>query len=302
MNNYPTIWFPNLNLEFYNFDGIAFNLFGLEVMWYGVIIMTGVVLAYILASWNANRQGYDKDMFVDFLPFMIIWGIIGARAYYVIFAWDQYKDNLLSIFNIRGGGIAIYGAIIAGVLYAIYFTKKRKINFFTFADIAMPSLLLGQAIGRYGNFVNREVYGGFTENIFAMRILLEDAQILNDEILNNLIEYNGATYIQVHPTFFYESTLNFCIVIALLLYTKRKRFEGEVFFLGMLGYGIVRFIVEGIRVDQLLIPNTTIAISQLLGICIAIASFIAIIVLNNKKKKNQSQTILIEEKTGEIND
>ncbi|MFV0520008.1 MAG: prolipoprotein diacylglyceryl transferase [Lachnospirales bacterium] len=296
MNNYPIIWFPNLNIELYNISNVAFSILGFDVMWYGIIIAMGVLLGFCLAIWNAKRLNFDTEIFFDFLPMAIIWGIIGARTYYVIFEWEQYQDNLLSMFNIRNGGLAIYGAIISCILYAIYFTKKRNISFFKFADIAIPCLLLGQAIGRYGNFFNREVYGKFTDNIFAMRILLEDASIVNKEIMNNLIDYNGVSYIQVHPTFFYESTLNLCIVIALLIYTKHRKFDGEVFFLGMLGYGIVRFIVEGIRVDQLLIPNTSIAVSQLLGIFIAVMSFICIVIF--RKKKTLDSTIIIEE-TGE---
>ncbi|MFV0440644.1 MAG: prolipoprotein diacylglyceryl transferase [Lachnospirales bacterium] len=286
MQDFPTIWFPHLNLEFFNIDGVAFSIGGFDAMWYGVLIAIGMLTGYALALWNAERTGFDKTLIDDFLPFAIIFGILGARLYYVIFSWDYYKDNLSSILNLRQGGLAIYGGIIAAVLYGIYFCHKRKVSFFSLADISMPSLLLGQAIGRYGNFINREVYGNYTDNIFAMRILLEDAAITSEEIMNNLVTYMDQVYIQVHPTFFYESSINFCIAIALLIYTKRKRFDGEIFLLGMMGYGFIRFIIEGIRVDRLLIGNTPIAISQLLGISIAIVSLILIFILN-KKSKNQ---------------
>ncbi len=279
-----SIWFPNLNIELYDVDRVAFNIFGIDVMWYGVIIALGLLFGYLLARWNVKRFGISSEIVDDFLPFAVIFSIVGARIYYVIFSWDSYKDNLVEIFNLRSGGIAIYGAIIGALIYTLIFTRKRKINFFSFTDALIPSLILGQAIGRYGNFVNREVYGKFTENIFAMRIMLSDAHLVNDEIMNNLKYFNDIPYVQVHPTFFYESTINFCIVLFLLLYTKRKRFEGEVFLLGMMLYGILRFVVEGIRIDQLLIPNTNIAISQVLGIAIATVALVSIIILNKKEK------------------
>ncbi len=279
-----TIWFPNLNIELYDVNRVAFTLFGIDVMWYGIIIALGLLSGYMLAKWNAKRVGLEPEIIDDFLPFAVIWSIVGARIYYVAFSWDSYKDNLMQIFNLRSGGIAIYGAIIGALLYTLYFSHKKGIKFFNIADCAIPGLILGQAIGRYGNFVNREVYGGFTDNIFAMRILLSDAQLANEEILNNVFYLGDIAYIQVHPTFFYESTINFCIVLFLLIYTKYRRFEGEVFLLGMMSYGILRFFVEGIRVDQLLIPNTSIAISQMLGLVIAIVSFVAIVVLNKRNK------------------
>ncbi len=280
-----TIWFPNLDIKLYDVNRTAFTLFGIDVMWYGVIIAMGLMLGYILARWNSKRNGITPDVIDDFLPFAVLSSIIGARLYYVAFSWDSYKNNLLEILNLRSGGIAIYGAIIGGLIYALFFAKKKNINFFDLVDTIIPALVLGQAIGRYGNFINREVYGRFTENIFAMRIMLRDAHLTNEELLNNLVYFNDIPYVQVHPTFFYESTVNFCIVLFLLIYTKHKRFKGEVFLLGMMLYGVLRFFVEGIRIDQLLIPNTNIAVSQLLGIVIALVSFILILVLNKKNKE-----------------
>jgi len=140
-------------------DPVAFEIFGIEIMWYGILISIGVILGTILALREAKRVGVDENAFIDLLLFAIPAAVIGARAYYVIFSWDYYKDNPIQILNFRGGGLAIHGAIIAAVITAVIFTRRRNLDFWQIADIAAPSLALGQAIGRWGNFINQEAYG-----------------------------------------------------------------------------------------------------------------------------------------------
>ncbi|MDF2594585.1 MAG: prolipoprotein diacylglyceryl transferase, partial [Clostridia bacterium] len=201
----PNIYFPYLNLQF-NINSIAFQVFGTPIYWYGIILTTGIILGTVLASYIAKKEGLDSELIIDFILYDIIFALIGARAYYVVFNFSHYKDNLLDIFNIREGGIAIYGAIIVSVIVAVLYTKKKNVSFWKFADIAAYGLMIGQAIGRYGNFVNKEAFGDYTNSFFAMRILKSEAKLpVSENILNHIQTAFGEQYIQVHPTFFYES-------------------------------------------------------------------------------------------------
>ncbi len=265
-NFMPNVYFPHLNLSF-NIDKVAFEIFGLSVYWYGIILTIGILLGTMTTIYMSKKERLHPDLLTDFLMIDIIFAIIGARIYYVIFRWDYYSENFMEIFNLRQGGIAIYGAIIASVLVASIYTKHKRLNLWQFGDVWAYGLLVGQAIGRYGNFVNMEAFGDYTDNIFAMRILQSDAATtVSPLILENLVIENGLTYIQVHPTFFYESTWNICLLLLLLLFYKEKRGHGEIFFLYILGYGIGRFWIEGLRTDQLIIPYIGVAASQVVAI------------------------------------
>lgn len=197
----------------------------------------------------------------------MIFGVIGARIYYVVFEWDSYKDNLLEIFRMRNGGLAIYGGVIAAFITLFVWCRIKKRDPREIGDTAMAGLLLGQIIGRWGNFTNREVFGKYTDGLLAMRIPLEavrDRTDITEDIASHITE--GINYIQVHPTFFYESALNLLLLAAILLYYRHKRFRGEICLMYLGGYGIIRFFVEGIRTDQLKLAGTSIAVSQVLGI------------------------------------
>lgn len=260
------IYFPYLNLYF-SIDSIAFTVFNIPIYWYGLIITTGILLGTMLASYIATKEGLDQEVMMDFILYDIILALIGARIYYIIFNFKYYKDNLLEIFNIRQGGLAIYGGVIVSIIVALVYTNKKNIYFWKFADCATYGLLLGQAIGRYGNFVNKEAFGDYTNNLFAMRILKTEAKLpLSENILNNIQIAFGQQYIQVHPTFFYESCWNIALLILLLLYRKKRKAYGEIFLLYLIGYGIGRFWIEGLRTDQLLLGSTQIAISQVVAI------------------------------------
>ncbi|MEG1000437.1 MAG: prolipoprotein diacylglyceryl transferase [Cellulosilyticaceae bacterium] len=282
----PNVSFPYLNLSF-EIDPIAFNLFGMPVYWYGIILTTGILLGLLMAMYIAKKEGIDPDIIFDFLLYDIVFAIIGARTYFVIFNWDHYKDNLGSILNLREGGIAIYGAIIASILVAIIYTKMKKIEFWKFGDIAVYGLLVGQTIGRYGNFVNKEAFGDYTNNFLAMRILREDAATpLTQNIIDHIVVENGMEYIQVHPTFFYESVWNLGLLIILLIYRKYKKADGEIFFLYLAGYGVGRFWIEGLRTDQLILNNINIPASQVVAIISIIVGLIGFIVCRKNYRKN----------------
>ena len=291
----PDIWFPNLGIEIGKVNKIAFSdVFGtgIDIYWYGIMIMAGVLIGYLIVMREAVKTGQKKDVYSDFLLYAVIFCTIGARLYYVIFKWDYFKDNILEVFALRKGGIAIYGAVIAAVITSFVYTKIKKINFFKFADTAVLGLIIGQAVGRWGNFINREAFGGYTESIFAMRYKVDHIKETSSEVLSNLKEFaiDGTgeivKYVQVHPTFLYESIWNFVLFILLNIYKKHKKFEGELTALYFIGYGTGRFWIEGLRTDQLIIGNTGIAASQALSLfLIAIsAAFIAYIRYREKGK------------------
>ena len=250
------------------------SVFGFSIAYYGIIIGIGMLTGIWVAQNDAKRRGQDPDIYLDFALYGIIFAIIGARLYYVIFEWDMYKDNLLQIFNLRAGGLAIYGGVIGAVLTLIVFTRKRKVSFFSMADSGVLGLITGQIIGRWGNFFNCEAFGGYTDSLLAMRIKrsLVNENMLNGDVLNHLIVENGVEYIQVHPTFLYESLWNLGLRMFMLWYRKRKKFDGEMLWIYLVGYGLGRFWIEGLRTDQLILFGTGIAVSQGLSLILVLAS------------------------------
>ena len=245
----------------------SITLFGFRIAFYGIIIGLGMLAGMAIACSDAKRRGQDPDLYLDFALYAIIFSIIGARAYYVIFDWDSYKDNLLQIFNLRAGGLAIYGGVIAGALTLMIFTRIKKISFFSMADSGVLGLITGQIMGRWGNFFNCEAFGGYTENLLAMRIRksLVNPSMISAELEQHQIVEDGIAYIQVHPTFLYESVWNLGVLLFMLWYRKKKKFEGEMLWIYFLGYGLGRVWIEGLRTDQLLIPGTGLAVSQMLS-------------------------------------
>ena len=271
MGNGPEVWFPNLGIKIQHLSPVAFTLLGREIYWYGIIIGFGVISGLALSYMEAKRTGQNPETYLDFVLYALIFAVIGARLYYVAFEWEDYRNDLWRIFALREGGLAIYGGIIAGVITAYIFTKKRKINFWLFADTAAPSLLLGQMIGRYGNFFNREAFGGYTEGLFAMRYLKEQVKGVFPSVFAQSVWVDGLEYVQVHPTFLYESLWNLGIFIILMIVKRKKKFNGQIFGLYLLGYAVGRFWIEALRVDQLKIGMF--AISQILS---AILVFVAL--------------------------
>lgn len=259
------IAFPNLGIYLENVPK-NFEVFGLTIAFYGLIIAVGMLLGFTLTNHESNKLGYPKDIWWDFAVPAILFSILGARLYYVIFSWDYYGKHLDQLFNIRGGGLAIYGGVIGGFLTLVVFCKIRKVNLWKMADVAVLGLLVGQIIGRWGNFMNREAFGGYTDGLFAMRLPIE--AVRQSDISADIAAHiaDGANYIQVHPTFLYESSLNLILLLVLWFYRKHKKFDGDMMLIYLGGYGIIRFFVEGLRTDQLQIGTTGIAVSQMLGI------------------------------------
>lgn len=283
MGNMPEIWFPHLGIQIEHLSRVIFQIFGYDVYWYGVIIASGVLIALGFAIREAKRTGQNPENYVDIALFGVIFSVIGARLYYVLFSWELYIDEPLKIFALREGGLAIYGGIIAGVVTVIIYTKIKKLNFWLVADTAAPSLILGQIIGRWGNFFNREAFGGYTDNIFAMRYLKQQVNNIAPSVLQNTININGTEYIQVHPTFLYESVWNIGVLIILLIMRKNKKFDGQIFGFYLLGYACGRVWIEGLRTDQLKIGNF--AVSQILS---AVLIFTAFALLWYRKQKSIS--------------
>lgn len=292
------IRFPNLGIELNNIPS-SFTIFGVEIALYGVMIALGMSFGYITARRIAKKSGQDTEIYLDFAIYAIIISVIGARLCYVAFEWDSFKDDYLSILNLRTGGLAIYGGIIGAILTGLIYCRIKKYPFFLLADTGMPGLLIGQVIGRWGNFFNREVFGKFTNNILAMQIDIRDAGydfncseqalfkryegkkdtfIMIMNVRNNAKVINGATYIQVHPTFLYESLWNLSLLIFLLIYWKHKKFNGEILLMYLAGYGIGRFLIEGIRTDRLFLWGTSIPVFQLISGIMAVIAIMIIIV------------------------
>lgn len=245
---------------------VAFTIFGIEVKWYGILIALGVFLAIFFTEKMAEKKHYTrglyKDISTDVSLFSVLIGVLGARIYYVIFEWEYYSQHLNEIFAIRNGGLAIYGGIIAGGLTIYFFCKRKKVNFLTLLDCVAPGLALAQAIGRWGNYINGEAHGGVTDVPWA---ILVDGE-------------------RVHPTFFYESIVNFSIFLFLYFYlSKRQKFEGQLISLYMIVYGIARFFIEGMRTDSLYIG--AFRVSQLVSIGIIILG-IAIRLIAKSRQKN----------------
>ena len=280
------IAFPNLGIYLHNMPR-GFSIFGFEITLYGVLIGIGMLAGILLAVHQAKVAGQNPDIIWDFAIYAIVFSIVGARLYYVAFEWDMYKDDLLSIFNTRQGGLAIYGGVIAAFLTLFIYARLKKQNPFWIMDACVPGLILGQAIGRWGNFTNREVFGEYTDNLFAMRLPIEAvrARDISENVASHIVE--GTNYIQVHPTFLYESLWNVGTLVFLLLYRRHKKFEGELALYYLAGYGLGRAWIEGIRTDTLFIPGTTVPVSQVLAVVLFAGAVLADISIRLwRRKKN----------------
>ena len=280
----PDVWFPHLGIEIDHINRVAFSIFGLEIAWYGLIIALGVAGGLGLACLIAKKTGQKTETYTDFIIYALIFSILGARIYYVIFSWEYYAANPLQIFNVRGGGMAIYGAVIAAVCTALIYCKVKKYDTWLLIDTAIPGLALGQAIGRWGNFCNQEVFGGYTDGLFAMRLNVETAAYTTPELMEKAITEGGVTYIQVQPTFLYESFGNLVLVVIMLLLWKKRKTPGVIFCTYLVGYGLLRFIIEYIRTDQLMLWGTNIPVSMALSALLVIAGVVLYCILRKRNK------------------
>ncbi len=275
------IEFPALGLQF-NINPVALQVGPITVYWYGVIIAFGFMLAVFLAMRASKDYGVDPENIIDLVLFAAPVSIIFARLYYVVFKWEDYRSDLSEIYKIWHGGIAIYGAVIGALLSAWLFARYKKISPLNLFDLGVPYLILAQAIGRWGNFVNQEAFGvntalpwGMTSNRIRSELGNLQAQGMNVD-----------PSLPVHPTFLYESLWNLAAFFVLIYFSKRRKVEGEVFFLYMILYGAGRFWIEGLRTDSLMLGNFR--ISQVLALVLAVV-FAVIFFVRRKKLREQSE-------------
>ena len=283
--NAGEIAFPNLGIYLHNVPK-SFSVFGFTIAFYGLIIGIGVMAGLLAVTKIAKKTGQNPDDYWDLAIWGILFGVVGARLYYVAFSWDDYKDNLLNIFKLRSGGLAIYGGVIAAYITLYVWCRIKKKSMALVGDTAMPGLILGQAIGRWGNFMNREVFGDYYNGLFSMQLPISDVRDPSD-ITEKIASHipAGANYINVHPTFLYESVWNLLVFVLLLVYRKHKKFDGEICLLYLGGYGIGRFIIEGIRTDTLFVPGTTVPVSQVLALGMVVAAIGIDILVRVRLKK-----------------
>lgn len=282
---HTSIEFPNIGIHLESV-GNHISVFGFDIAYYGIIIGFGILAGILIAVLEAKWTGQNPEDYYDLAIYAVIFAIIGARIYYVVFSWDMYKDQLLSIFNIRQGGLAIYGGVIAAVITVIIFARIKKLSAPLLMDTAGLGLVAGQMIGRWGNFFNREAFGEYTDGLLAMRLPVD--AVRGSDITKMMREHmetvEGVAYIQVHPTFLYESLWCLLILVLLLVYRRHKKFNGEVFLLYLAGYGFGRFWIERLRTDQLLLPGIGFPVSQLLAGVLVVVS-VGLIIYKRRKAR-----------------
>ena len=280
------ISFPNLGI-YLEHVGKSVSVFGFEIAYYGMIIGAAILIGFVWAFHEAKKTGQNPDDYLDLGLAGIICGIVGARVYYIAFSWEMYKDNLWSVFNLREGGLAIYGGVIGAAAAVLIGTRIKKLKIGTVFDTMALVLLNGQMLGRWGNFFNREVFGDYTDSLLAMRLPLDAVRSrdVSELMMEHLTVIDGVSYIQVEPTFLYESLWCAALLILLVLFKRHRKYDGEVFLLYISGYGVGRFWIEGIRTDQLLLPGIGIPVSQLLAAVTVVVTASVIIYMRVKQRK-----------------
>ena len=285
-----SIDFPNLGIHLPHVIK-SINVFGFEIAIYGITMALGILAGLYVATWMAKKTGQNPDDYVNIALLGIVLGLLGARTYYVVFSWDYYKGHLNEILDFRGGGLALYGSLIGAVLAVLIYCGVKKLKIPLILDTACLGMVTGQVVGRWGNFFNREALGGYTNNLLAMRLPIDAVRAT--EVTQQMKEHaqviDGVTYIQVHPTFLYESLWNLAVLILLVIITLKhlKRFHGEIFLGYLMLYGIGRFWIEGLRTDQLRFWGTQIAVSQVLAAILAVCSAVLILLFRSRHKKKR---------------
>ena len=277
-----TVSFPGLGIEGGSIDSVAFTLpfgEGFSVMWYGVCIAFGMLLAIAYAAWRCHQYKISFDDLTDIAIFTILFGVVGARLYYVIFSPNQFK-TLWDVINLRTGGLAIYGGIIAGAVTIVVVCLIKKISWRKLYDCAAPGVMIAQAMGRWGNFFNGEAYGSIVEEgspLYFLRMGL----ISN----NTYYDFGTKNMVYVHPTFLYESLWNVIGFILINIFFKKKKFDGQIALYYFAWYGFGRMFIEGLRTDALFIGETGIRVSQLLGFllfCVATGLIVYGLIMTKK--------------------
>lgn len=274
--------FPGLGIENLEISRVAFSIFGIEVYWYGLLIAIAAAMALFLATRDAKKFGHDEDYIIDSFIVILVTMIIGARLYYVAFSWDEFRGNLMRIVDLRQGGLAFYGGVIAAIVGLWVYHRVKKKSFSKYLDFIAVYLPLGQAIGRIGNFINQEAFGTNTDLPWGM-------------ISNGTREYLAARpelgqnpNLPVHPTFAYEAIGNLILFFVLYQVRKRNRVPYGTAVAYFIGYGAIRFFVEGLRTDSLYIGNSSIRVSQLLSLLMVVGGLLYLILMIKKKKEIRS--------------
>ena len=252
--------FPGLGIGEFSVNSEAFSIFGAPIAWYALIICMGMIFAVSYIIFRAKQIGIDSEQVLDFALFVIPIGVLGARLYYVIMEIDSF-DSIGEVFNIRNGGLAIYGGIIAGAITVFCVCKYKKIDFLAFADCVVPGLIMAQAIGRWGNFMNGEAFGGITESFLRMGI----------RNVNSYYTFGTYDMVYVHPTFLYESLWNLIGFIGVNIFYKHKKYDGQIFLMIFGWYGLGRMWIEGLRTDSLYLFGSPIRVSQALAAVLFVA-------------------------------
>ncbi len=286
--------FPGLGIKGWAINRVAFQIGSVSVYWYGILIAVAVLICMILATSQSRKFGIDPEFVLDNFLVIVVTMIVGARLYYVAFSWDLYKDDLLSIFDTRKGGLAFYGGVIASLLGIIIFHKVKKKKVEPFLDFIVVYVPLGQAIGRIGNFINQEAFGTNTDLPWGM-------------ISNGTMSYLARNpqlgqnpTLPVHPTFLYEFIGNMILFAILLRFRKTNKVPYGTVAMYLLGYGVIRFFVEGIRTDALFIGDTDIRVSQVVSAAMVVGSLVYLFLMRKKRRAEEvlSEDLLFEGAAG----
>ena len=284
-----TIRFPNLNFQLQNVPR-TFFIQGYEFTMYGALLAAGMLLGMILVIMNARRKGKSVNQYLGMTIFAIIGGFLGARAFYVGFSWQLYRDDFMKVFDIQSGGMAFFGALFGGILFGLLYCLIRHLSFMEMADTLVLGLLAGQIVGRWGDFFNRGSFGEYADHYLAMALPLSSVRAgeVTELMRENLTEVGNATWIQVNPTFLYESLL--CLVLLLFLFgnNRRKAYDGELFIRYLTGYGLIRFGVQWLRTDKMLIPGTSLDINLIIAGALFVIFFLAGLVKGSMAKKRNA--------------
>jgi phosphatidylglycerol:prolipoprotein diacylglycerol transferase len=286
------IQFPELGWKFH-IDPTAFSIFGFNIQWYGIIITIGLILALIYVLPKMKRFGLDSDRAIDVIIGGVIGGIIGARIYYVLMRWDEYKWDWKAIINTRNGGLAIFGGIIGGILIGYIIARIRKVKALPMLDVVSLGFLIGQGVGRWGNFFNQEAFGTNTDSFLGMtggtiQRTISDGMSVGGDMYKNGLEMLWEK--PVHPCFLYESIWCLLGFVILAFWSKRRKYDGQIFLMYLTWYGAERFLVEGLRTDSLMLGN--IRVSQALAAVIFVASVILQIIFFIRRKRDPESFVL----------
>lgn len=284
-----TVRFPNLGFMF-QYEDRTFSVLGFEITIYGILIAVSMLLGFAAVIWYAKKQGENQNLYLGAAIAALLGGVIGARLYYIAFSWSKFSGKPIKyLCDIRSGGMAIYGGILAGALVTLLFCKIFKLSFGQVADTLSVGLLSAQVIGVWGNFFNRESFGQYTEGLLAMRLPLESVQssMVTKQMRDHLVTIDGTPYIQAHPLFLYESVWCLLLLIVLVIYCRHRKFHGEIFMRYLAGYGLGKCVIEWLRTDKLCIPGTDISVSLIISVALFLICGVMAAVRRSFAKKRE---------------